>query len=108
MSDALAKESWVSVEEVAPQTVAAQLEAAQPRAFVVVELREPNEEQLRKSVSIVRRSLHELQGYAGVVLADLPYYQHHGPKVQGPNGPPRYLTNHWSELRALFEEMRHE
>lgn len=76
------------------------------KAFVLVEIEENSEEQLKRSMSIVRRSLHELQSDTGVVLADLPYYEHQGPKTQIGKGPIRYLSNHWELFRLMFEEFR--
>lgn len=76
------------------------------KAYVLVEVDEESEEQLKKTVVIVRRSLHELQSDVGVVLADLPYYEHQGPKTQIGNGPIRYLSNHWELFRLMFEEFR--
>lgn len=75
------------------------------RAFILVEVSEDTDEQLRRSMVIVRRSLHATQEDVGLTLADLPYYEDRAPVWESNRGEQKRLSNKWGFFSDIFDAL---
>lgn len=76
------------------------------RAFILVEVSEESDEQLKRSVVIVRRSLHATQEDVGIHgLADLPYYEDRAPVWESNRGEQKRLSNKWGFFSDIFDAL---
>lgn len=75
------------------------------RAFILVEISEETDEQLRKSVVILRRSIHATQEDVGIQVADLPYYEDVAPVWETNKGERKRLSNKWGFFSDIFDAL---